>query len=333
MTSTLPDDPPDQAQREAAAAWLLRLESRELTPAERASLEHWIEQDPRHRAAFEQTRRAWDGLEAHAAGPEVLALRERALARVRRAGTLRRRGPLALAASLAAAVIAFAIWLPLRSPAVETYVTAAGERSVVSLGDGSQVTLDETTRLSVRYTPKRRSLQLLAGQARFDVAHDRSRPFIVTAADHQVLATGTAFNVDLLARGLAVTLLEGRVQVSPTDITAPQAVVELKPGEQLRVTADRRVVVDRGVDLDGATAWQRGKLVFDEEPLASAVQRVNRYAARKIRLAPGAGGPGARVSGVYNSGDAVAFVQGVTAYLPVRAAEQPGGDILLSSSR
>src|SRR6185437_8522028 len=66
-----------------------------------------------------------------------------------------------------------------------------------------------------RYTADARSLTLDRGQARFDVAHDVARPFSVTADGHKVVATGTAFDVDLLGPKLLVTLLKGHVVVLP----------------------------------------------------------------------------------------------------------------------
>src|SRR6185437_15005809 len=79
----------------------------------------------------------------------------------------------------------------------------------------SQLTLDARSEVSVRYTSDARALTLVRGQAQFDVAHDVARPFSVTAEGHEVLATGTAFDVDLLGPKLLVTLLKGRVVVLP----------------------------------------------------------------------------------------------------------------------
>src|SRR5205823_4691644 len=88
----------------------------------------------------------------------------------------------------------------------DTLRTAAGERRVVTLSDGSQVQLDSLSELQVRYSGQTRALELIKGQARFDVAHETGRPFEVNAASRKVVALGTAFNIDLLGKTLLVTL-------------------------------------------------------------------------------------------------------------------------------
>src|SRR3546814_1264895 len=82
----------------------------------------------------------------------------------------------------------------------DLYRTVLGERRVVTLADGSTVSLDAASEVRVAYSERARELALVRGQARFDVAHDPRRPFAVQARDQRVVATGTAFNVDLLDR-------------------------------------------------------------------------------------------------------------------------------------
>src|SRR3546814_3966246 len=78
----------------------------------------------------------------------------------------------------------------------DLYRTVLGERRVVTLADGSTVSLDAASEVRVAYSERARELALVRGQARFDVAHDPRRPFAVQARDQRVVATGTAFNVD-----------------------------------------------------------------------------------------------------------------------------------------
>ena len=80
-------------------------------------------------------------------------------------------------------------------------------------------------------------------------------------------------------------------------------------------------------NLDRATAWESGQLAFKDEPLGAVAERVSRYAAQPVSVAPGAAG--LRVSGVFKAGDIDTFVDIVTSYLPVRATAAPDGEILL----
>ncbi len=319
----------EQAGRIQAAAafstWLAD-HRRETSPA----LEAWLAAGPENRRVWARRQQTWDLFDQQAASPELLDLRRRALNEARRAGRRRwnagqwkRR---ALAAGLAMlAVAGSALWyqsLP------QTYLTVAGERRVLTLPDGSQVHLDAGTKLQVGYAAKARELVLLNGQARFDVVPDVMRPFSVLAAGRRVVATGTAFNVDLLGRELRVTLIEGRVVVLEEDAATnnTQPVVELRPGQQFRsAPAGQARIVEANPTRE--TAWQGGKLVFDDAPLAQVVRRVSRYTDRNVAVADSRTGD-LRMSGVFATGDLDTFLTTVTGYLGVSARETDGGFLL-----
>jgi transmembrane sensor len=104
--------------------------------------------------------------------------------------------------------------------------------------------------------------------------------------------------------------------------------IELVAGEQLVVSPIRPPSVEQ-VNVERATAWQNGQLVFENEPLSSVVARVNRYGQRPIHL----GDPQTselRISGVFRAGDVEGFVSAITHYLPVRADQDEKGAIRLS---
>jgi transmembrane sensor len=211
------------------------------------------------------------------------------------------------------------------------YSTGVGERRTLTLADGSVVTLDARSRIQVKYGDRERLISLEQGQARFDVAKEPSRPFRVKAGRETVIALGTQFNIELVARSVLVTLIEGRVAVMPD--TGPRAdadpQINLTAGEALQVHQDGKAVRLPRVDVNRVTAWQNGKMFFDNEPLASAAERVNRYASEQIEVDPSAANIG--ISGVFNAGDARAFIEAVTAYFPVKADETQGKTVRLSA--
>ena len=263
-----------------------------------------------------------------------------------------------MAAGAAACLVAAGAFFFWRQYQPEAFQTGFGERRVVTLADGSQITLDSRTKVTVRYTADARILMLVRGQARFDVAHDVARPFTVTAEGHKVVATGTAFDVDLLGPKLLVTLLNGHVvvlpQSAPTIPWMPNAASEgaasatsagaesralsaagsatdhiyLDPGEQLVMSSGGAPRVSH-VDVERVTAWERGEIVFDNEPLASVIQRMNRYGPRHI-MAGDDRAANLRISGVFHEGDVDGFVSTIAAYLSVRAQERPDGDVVLT---
>jgi transmembrane sensor len=316
-----------------AAAWRVRLSEDDAETSE--AFEAWIA-DSANEAAWDQVQAPWRQVGEKAASPEMMALRAGALARAR-AHSGRGRPPLRMriAAGLAAAVVLSAggyggwRWVEAQP---QVYRTTLGERRVVPLPDGSKVSLDSGSKVRIRYTKEARRLELLAGQARFDVAHDVQRPFSVTARDQTVVATGTAFNVDLMGPKVLVTLIEGHVVVvrtPPKAVFAPApkpTSIQLDAGEQLiaSISAPPQVLQ---ANLERATAWETGQLAFKDEPLAAVAERVSRYAAHPIHVAPDAAG--LRVSGVFKAGDIDTFVDIVTSYLPVQAATADDGEITL----
>lgn len=78
-------------------------------------------------------------------------------------------------------------------------------------------------------------------------------------------------------------------------------------------------------DLEVATAWREGKVVFRAEPLAAAVRRLNRYSRVKIEVADPALAA-EPISGVFQTGDAPRFVDALQRSLPISIESQ--GDII-----
>ncbi|MHC8314759.1 FecR family protein [Pseudomonas sp. LB3P31] len=163
----------------------------------------------------------------------------------------------------------------------EQYHTVIGERRVLNLADGSHLTLDSNTRATVAWHLRSRRVQLESGQALFDVAKTRVRPFQVDAGAAQVHVLGTLFSVSHLQDAVRVTLVRGAVSVN----TAGDAghAVRLAPGQQVEVRQNR-VQQPLTVDTDAATAWKDSRLMFDRTPLAEALAQIQRYRKSPIVL-------------------------------------------------
>ena len=314
---------------EEAIRWRLRLiESSAKTSPD---FELWLA-DPVNQAAWNQLAGPWNDLDAIAQAPEMLAVRQAALDDARAVRARRQRGRLmAIAASLLIGLTAAAGYWSLVRP--DDYRTSLGERRVVTLSDGSKLSLDADSEVTVRYRAHERALHLLKGQARFDVAHDKSRPFSVVAGNQKVIATGTAFNIDMAGPKVLVTLIEGHVVVLDDADKSVTAVwsrpVELKAGQQLAADAATPPQVIPA-NIQRVTAWTIGQIIFDDEPLSSVVDRVNRYGGPQVVIAsPEVGAM--KISGVFNAGDTLGFVEIVTHYLPVKAVSEGQHVIALES--
>jgi transmembrane sensor len=224
-------------------------------------------------------------------------------------------------------MICLSVIIPLwRGSAGEVkYWTPLGQSQTFVLSDGSRAILDAATEIDVRYSRAAREIRLLKGQARFQVTHNATRPFSVEAGGEAVVAVGTDFNVDLVGPEVAVTLIKGRVTVGPAGPKRAPPVI-LYPGQQLVASPTQPVYV-HSASIAGATAWEAGLLVFDNQSLGSVVSIVSRYSALSVTSDREVSA--LRISGVFKEGDVSSFVDVVTHYLPVTASEAAGGRITL----
>jgi transmembrane sensor len=313
---------------EAATLWRQRRDQGEWSVDEEAELEVWLQADERHVHAYEMVGEISDFLDRHATSPELIGVRRDLLGRFQRQVRGRwtakpvRPSRRSMAAMLVASVLGAGGGLAVMNQG-DVYRTGLGERRVVMLKDGSVLSLDAMSRVSVRYTKNERRLTLQQGQARFDVAHDTSRPFRVVARNREVIATGTAFNIDMVSPGVRVTLIEGRVLVLPrvSGFLRPEPTVrkpvELRAGQALVVKPAAATDEVKPTDLAEATAWQQGQLLFEDEPLGQAVERVNRYTDRKI-VVTDAKAAALPITGAFNAGDVKAFLESVDEFHPVQ---------------
>lgn len=335
-----------ETREEEAGAWCMRLAAGTLAPDEQAAFDGWMAEEPANVAAFDQALTVWQALNAVSDMPEIISMRADALDALRRANQRRwsrrigggagRFRLLGLAASLVLMVMG-GTWLLF--PATEQYSTAVGERRAFLLDDGSRISLDAQTRVAVEYEKDRRQLTLLAGRAKFDVAKDSARPFTVTAGDRTVIATGTAFSVELLNRHVHVIVYEGHVAVVRGKVPEPAALLRIKanpgkiatslaPGAELIAdlvpTAPPQIVQ---ADAGRSLAWEGGQLDFVDEPLGTAVERLNRYTPDKLVVAD-ARTAAIPINGVFNAGDPAGFVEAVSAAYGVHARRETNETIL-----
>lgn len=330
--------PPLDMQRrlEEAAGWRLRLAA---DPGAAQSGEYlaWLADEANERAA-RAVDRGWDAVGAVSDLPEMLEMRRQALSRLRRAelpAGSRHRWLRYSAAALLVGLFGGGLYAILLQPL--TYSTDIGERHAVTLADGSQISMDSDTKLLVDYSKNARALTLVRGRARFDVAHDANRPFTVSAGAETVVAVGTSFDVEKLGSTVLVTLIQGQVVVKNEAGSSTRA-LSAKPKPSVSLAAGQQMVAASGAapavapaDLQVASAWEGGHLVFRDEPLETVVTRVNRYTNNPLSLDPVLAG--IRISGVFNAGDIGSFVSALTSYEPIQATTTATGAILLQPRR
>ncbi len=159
-----------------------------------------------------------------------------------------------VAASVVLLVAAVAGWQ--QAPMLlADYHTAVGERQVITLTDGTRVTLNSASALSVAFSEHERRVVLDAGEALFETADD-SRPFVVETAGAQVQGNAATFSVQ---RDGHVVLARGEAKVGEHELA---------------------VAADAGTQM----AWQRGKLIFNGKPLGQVLTELERYRHGRIVL-------------------------------------------------
>ena len=311
-----------------AADWHARLRNPSLSEGDEARFRVWLAGNPACQKEFDALNAMWSQLGALADSPEVLNELRRAepVTEAPPAGRrISRREVLgwALAASVVATV-GIASWQWLSAP--ELYVTGVGEQKVVPLGDGSVITINTSSRVSVRFTRSQRRVEVLSGQANFAVAKDAARPFIVRAGDGETLAVGTEFDVYQRQDDTVVTLIEGRVTVTSPEAGTPG--IALTAGEQVAYSthhAPQRTTAD----LQRTSAWRARKLDFADTPLREAISDANRYSTLKIEVR-GSELADARISGVFEAGRNDSLAEGVRAYFGLHL-ERFGDDLIVLS--
>lgn len=328
---------------EHASDWVVKHRDGELDAREKQAFDAWLRESPQHLRAYLEMSSVWEDVPS--LDPSWNLSADELIARARADDnvvplspkeaqplaampldavdmpTLQSRGAIerqvhatkaqrvkwfyALAASLLIAVISAGTFYFQR----DVYTTDVGEQRSLSLADGSTVELNSRSRIKIRYTDQERRIDLLEGQALFNVAQNKTRPFIVQTSDTRIRAVGTAFDVYEKSSGTVVTVVEGRVdvrKVSSALVTQSQwdsdsAGVLVSAGEQF-VVKPAVVSAPKPVNVASATAWTQRNLVFDSASLAEVAQEFNRYNTRRL-VVDSAELADFHVSGVFSSAE------------------------------
>lgn len=309
--------------RSEAAYWYNERLAGDMTPEDGYRFQDWINRSPAHREAYKAVDRAWfiagtakddPALSAHPAPIRAMPSRWRSLAAVA--------SILLVVGAGSATLTQFLI--EDREQSVQAFQTETGQRTTITLPDGSIVTLDSETDMRFTNMPGERHVELLRGRAFFKVAHNASRPFTVTAAGKRVRAIGTAFEVSMDRGEIAVVLAEGKVRVEEVKKTGN--VTDMAPGRQLVIT-DRRWTMTN-VDVKKETGWTQGRLIFMHDPLAKAIAEVNRYSTRKLTFKDETI-PDKKIVGVFSAGDVEGFITALELNGIAKRASTTADEIIL----
>ena len=329
---------PDMAALDAeAAAWVARFDAGDVSAKDQAAFQAWLNRSALHRQAIAEFGNFWSEFDqlgqltgSHGVEPQPDAQA--------RPWTMFSEPKVWLPACAAVLVAMVAVggYLRLETPAQQpmphrqqiavrqqvlerptgrqSYATAIGAQKKFALADGTVVTLNTNSQLDVEMLADRRDVQLVRGEAFFEVVHDNKRPFKVYANRYVVRDIGTAFAVHLLEKGLVdVRVTKGSVEIAAStskgavsDNVKSLGVVGAGQDVLFGQRIERSAVMSEA-ELGRKLAWRQGQLIYAGQPLADVLADVSRYTDIEIELAD----PGLRdlpVGGAFSANQIEAII-------------------------
>ncbi|WP_339720190.1 FecR domain-containing protein [uncultured Paraglaciecola sp.] len=309
-----------QEIHQQACEWISRFD-RGLNEVENKAFSDWVNISSFHRESLFSVAQTWDELSVLNELSTLFPLRENPQRKTKLFSNSKTIG---MAASLVFAVSCLG-WL-VNSQLMATVddpslvvldaETLVGEQRILSLADGSVIHLNTDSLVSVDFSNSLRNVNLVRGEAHFEVAHDQKRPFIVKVAGNSVTAVGTAFNMQInSADQFELLVTDGKVLVKNKTDSIPNAIIEesLQPLEgtgELMIAGQKALISQQTIQpftltneqVQNDLAWQQGMLVFHGEPLAEALQEISRYTSVHFTLADEQVRQ-QRVAGYFKAGD------------------------------
>ena len=309
---------PDSKEIEAQAAlWIMRAEDNDMSAAQQQEFQTWLISSYKHREAYTKLAALWGSLDIleelndhaaavdHQQSPKNTAktsgptLWER-LTGLRPFITARALSARAFSVSAFATIaligilgLSYQIINNLNQLHQGSYITALGEQQTINLPDGSAIQINTNSQVDVTYTETARIIRLVSGEAYFDVAPNKQKPFSVYAGNGVVTAVGTAFSVFLNNEKIDVIVEEGSVALasrpSGSNLSETNSIAQANSQPQAPlgvITAGQKAIFEKTVEsldmvapatIQRKLSWRQGRLAFAGEPLAEVVASVSRY--------------------------------------------------------
>jgi transmembrane sensor len=321
-----------------AVDWCMRLHEDDFSNSEQEEFELWFNSDQRHAQAYEKALKIW-GLSAqlsptfseppqHSSSNSDNSV-ELSIVKKTTKKHLRSNWHLfARAACFALFVIPLFGYIGWQLNLVpNSYHSYAAEdsRQYFKLPDGTDIELNLNTQLVYANYRDRRQIMFNKGEAYFHVAHDKSHPFVVSAASGEITVTGTRFNVWKYQDNVTVSVTEGSVIVKNSHTES-----NLRPGLQVSFNAINPQLIVNNMDTNKALAWRKGLLIIDNLSLTEAIPFINRYLETPLVLANQSVAK-LRIGGIFHTGEIHNLVTTLAEILPINLEKQPDGSIKISN--
>ena len=226
-----------------------------------------------------------------------------------------------------------------------SYQTAIGEQSTVMLPDGTKMTLNTNTSVTVAYSDQQRLLHLTQGELHVSVAKDKSRPLSVMAGGKVIQAIGTEFNIEITSQQkIELVVTEGKVKVgiqqkpekqiaSIEPLTLPSDALTVSAGEEIMLgEAKEQITEVSAEDIAVKLSWQKGNLIFRGESLEEAVREVGRYTSVEFVFID-ENLKKMRVAGLFKAGDVQGLLATLRENFDIVSQRDGNGKVLLSGKK
>ena len=322
--------------QQQAAQYVARLYSGDMSAHDEQQLQAWCDANTSHLQEFNLQLAIWDSC-TELYPTAVVVEKKSNIFKV----------AFAIAASLLVVVLSYSLtlsenhWFSETSAVAQAshalshdYQTAVGEVSTVELADGTRVTLNTDTAMTVAFSASERRVVLQHGEAYFDVAKNPDKVFVINVGDKRIRVIGTKFNVRQSADTLKVSVTEGLVAVQDakkvhSDDFVDQQDTLLPAGSVAAFSGASQVVSSAASEeINSALNWRKGVFRFENESLASVVSEFNRYRLQKIVLQDKQV-EGLRISGVFYLKGGDSIINALKATLPIEV-EQDNEQIFIS---
>lgn len=300
-----------------AAGWIARLQSSDANDRDRREFQLWVRRDAAHQAAYDEFRELWTDLK----DVPIPVSRLKKL-RLSRRVTTSNIVAIGIIAALSMSLYRAGIIDRMRAD----HYTAVGEVSSVTLEDGTRVDLNTDTAIAIRYSSKERRIELLRGEAFFDVVHDSKRPFLVEDGTLQARDIGTQYS---MRKASGDFLGDVQVEEGSVEVTGRNERAVLNAGDIASLTAQGQLAV-RQADVANETAWRTGKLVFSGQPLREVLETLERYRRGRIVVLDREAAE-QRVSGIFDLKDTDQALEVLQTSLPVAVTRLTGMIVVVRS--
>jgi len=239
-------------------------------------------------------------------------------------------GVAALAAAVAMAWLGVSHWRGANGYLTQRYAADASSVRSIALPDDTLVQLDRGSVIDVHFDGRFRRIDVLHGNALFDVGKDAARPMLVNVGGHVLQDIGTVFDVRREASGDTLTVISGRVRVlnasaatdEGLDVSrlSDEAVADLTAGQQISL-GKAGVGEKQPAQLAKTTGWLPADIRFQHETIGNVARRFNAYTRRPLmieneRIAQ------ERISGIFHADNPQAFAAYLATLPDVRVIDE-----------